>query len=417
MNNLTEIPRGFKTYLPSECEELKYIFDRVFSVFEVWGYRRVIPPTVEYLKTFKATDEIFERISFKLVDKDTGNLLAVRPDFTPQIARIVATSYRGEEPPFRFYYGGSILRDVEGDREVKQIGLELIGVDDVEADAEIVSVIANSLERLGISSYQIDIGHVDFVGGVVEELGIPEHLKDDLVKILSSKDYSGMEIFTDTNIKDEKVKERLFSLLELYGGEDILEKGYSLFDNRKSRKAIDTLRNTLEVLKSYGFKDKIIFDLSERRGMKYHTGTTFEIFHPLEGTSLGGGGRYDSLISMYGRSLPATGAAIKVDVVHRLLKRKGILKEEFAGDFYIIDVKKKLKKAYELGNFLREKGYRVARDIVKRHYKESVKVAFEKGFKRVIVLNAPFCKEGNILLYSSPDMFKEVSMKRFLEEI
>ena len=121
MNNLTEIPGGFKTYLPSECEELKYIFDRVFSVFEVWGYKRVIPPTVEYLKTFKATDEIFERISFKLVDKDTGNLLAVRPDFTPQIARIVATSYKGEEPPFRFYYGGSVLRDVE-----KLLGMKCI---------------------------------------------------------------------------------------------------------------------------------------------------------------------------------------------------------------------------------------------------------------------------------------------------
>ncbi len=417
MDNLTEIPRGFKTYLPSECEELKFIFEEVFSVFEVWGYRRIIPPTVEYLKTFKATDEAFERISFKLVDKDTGNLLAVRPDFTPQVARIVATSYRGEDPPFRFYYGGSVFRDVEDDREVRQIGLELIGVDDVEADAEVISVIANSLERLGISSYQIDIGHVDFVEGVIEELKIPDSFREELVRILSSKDYSGMEMFTEEKIESNEIRGKLFTLLELYGGEEVLEKGYHLFNNPKSRGAIQILKRTLEVLKSYGFKDKVIFDLSEKRGMKYHTGTTFEVFHPMEGTSLGGGGRYNSLMSMYGRELPATGAAIKVDVVHRLLKKKGILEERFAGDFYIIDVKKELKKAYELGNLLRNKGYRVARDIVKRDYRDSIKIAFKKGFKNVLVLNAPSCSEDRVLLYTSPYEFKEESIKKFLEEI
>jgi ATP phosphoribosyltransferase regulatory subunit len=326
--------------------------------------------------------------------------MAVRPDFTPQIARIVASSFKDDEPPFRFFYKGKIFRDVENEREIFQFGFELIGVSEVEADAEIVAVVVNILEKLGLESFQIDIGSSEFVEGALEELEIPD--KEKFLQLLIHKDLSGIEIFLGKrNIPDRK-REKIEALLELYGKEDILDRGYELFKNEKSRNAVKKLKEMFSILNSYGFEKKVIFDLSEKRGMEYHTGVTFEVFHPLSGFSLGTGGRYNELLSKFGRDLPATGIALNVDALQSLLEKKGVLKERKAGGFYIIDLEKKLHRAYKLANDLRKLGYRVARDIVKRSVDESRKIAFEKGFDKVVVLNKEE-EEVKVLIFFSND--------------
>ena len=103
---LTEIPQGFRTLLPQEAKRREELLCSLKRVVESWGYEPLIPPTIEFLEVFKAVDPRLEERSFKLVDRDTGRLLAVRPDFTPQVSRIVASSFKDEEPPFRFYYSG-----------------------------------------------------------------------------------------------------------------------------------------------------------------------------------------------------------------------------------------------------------------------------------------------------------------------
>lgn len=394
---LTEIPKGFKTLLPEETEKRKFILKSIEGILNLWGYRPITPPTIEYLSTFKAVDENFEDISFKLVDRFTGKLMAVRPDFTPQIARIVASSFKDEEPPFRFFYEGKIFRDVEKQREMYQLGFELIGVPEVEADAEVVAVVVNILERLGLKSFQIDIGSSEFVEGVLEELKIPD--KENFLRLLSQKDLSGIELFLEEKGISKGKKDKLETLLELYGKEDVLTEAYNHFKNEKSKRAVEKLNEMFSILKSYGFEKKVIFDLSEKRGMNYHTGITFEIFHPLSGFSLGTGGRYNQLIKKFGRNLPATGIALNIATLQSLLEKKGLLKRREELNFYVLDLKSGLHKAYEVSKALREKGYSVARDIVKRNMNASVKVAFSKGFKNVIVLNADGLTDGECLLF------------------
>ncbi len=381
---LTEIPKGFKSLLPGEVRRREEILKKVRRIVERWGYDPISPPTIEFLELFTAVDRSTEEFAFKLVDRFTGRLMAVRPDFTPQVARIVASSFKDEEPPFRFYYSGKVFRDRDGDRETYQFGIELLGVKEVEADAEVISVVANVLKELGLKSFQIDIGHTEFLEGVVEELGVKNRGK--LLNLLKHKDFSGIELFSEEEGITGKRREKLFSLLELYGKEDVLERARELFKNEKSAKALNELKSVYSILKSYGFEERVIFDLSEKRGMEYHTGITYEVFHPLYGFSLGMGGRYDQLTGKFGRELPATGIALSVDALEELLEKKGLLKVSGRKDFYIIDLNPEKRRAYLIARILREKGASVARDIVKRDYKTSVKVAFDKGFQVVIVL-------------------------------
>jgi ATP phosphoribosyltransferase regulatory subunit len=409
---ITEIPKGFKTLLPDEANKREKILTSMERVIKLWGYNPLFPPTVEFLSTFKAVDEKFEEIAFKVVDRETGKLMAVRPDFTPQVARIVASSFKDEAPPFRFYYKGKVFRDVEGERETYQIGFELIGVDEPEADAEIVSVVVNILENLGLKSFQIDIGNSEFIDGVIEELQIPSPTI--FIKLLSSKDISGIELFMEEHHISGERREKILTLLDLYGREETLDKAAQIFQNEQSLSAVKRLKEILEILKSYGFESKVIFDLSERKGMKYHTGITYEVFHPLLGCSLASGGRYDQLLKKFGRDLPATGIAVNVDSLQLLLERKGIFKEE-KKDFYIIDLKKERKLAYEIAKALREKGFSVARDIIKRSIEESVKTAFGKGYRYVIVLNRELKTPHHI--YLSPEKHFPLDDKNLIESI
>ena len=411
---ISEIPKGFRSLLREEVEKRNFLLNRIRDVAELWGYEPLSPPTIEFLDTFKVVDENLENISFKLVDRFTGKLLAVRPDFTPQVARIVASSLKNEEPPFRFYYSGKIFRDSEGEREIVQFGFELIGVRETEADAEIVSVVANVLKELGLKSFQIDIGHTEFLLGAVEEISLEDG--EEIVEILRHKDFSGLELFCEKRKIVGERREKLERLLELYGGVEILREAEELFKGKRVKRALEELYEVYEILKGYGFEGNIIFDLSERRGMEYHGGITFEIFHPLYGFSLGGGGRYNRLIGKFGRELPATGIAINLDALQELLERKNALRMEKRPKVYVIDLKKELQTAYRLATELRKRGIPASRDIVKRDYRESVRVAFEKGFSCVVVLNVE--GRGNYIILNSPNIEKgELKPIESLEKI
>ncbi len=393
----TEIPKGFKTYLPEEAERKEFIEEKLKKVASLWGYEPIIPPEIEFLKTFKVVYNGFEEISFKLVDRDTGKLLAVRPDFTPQVARIVASSFKDEEPPFRFYYSGKVFRDREGERESCQFGIELIGVPDVEADAEVIAVVANMLKELGLKSFQIDIGHSEFVIGALSELELEG--EESLLSVLKHKDISGLDLFIEEKGIEGERAEKLRILLELYGREEVLSRAEETFSGKKTRRAIAELREVLKILESYGFADRVIFDLTEKRELDYYTGITYEVFHPLYGFSLGSGGRYDGLPAKFGRDVPATGIALSIDALQELLEKKSLFRR-MKRDFYIVDVRKELHRAYKLAKELRKKGFTAARDIVRRDWRESVRIAFGKGFKVVILLGEG---EEESFIFTSPD--------------
>ena len=169
------LPKGVSDFLPEKAGKIGYIEGKINRVFELWGFRRIIPPLLEFhdVVALGLGEELKER-AFRFDDRHTGRLLAIPPDITPQVARMVATRMRGYPLPHRLCYTGRVLRHAEQqsgkDREIFQAGVELIGLESPEADAEMVAMAVECLTACGADEFTIDIGQVEFFRGVMDGL-------------------------------------------------------------------------------------------------------------------------------------------------------------------------------------------------------------------------------------------------------
>ena len=170
-----QLPKGARIYLPDEAARKRYVETRLFEVFRRWGYREVVTPTFEFSDVLSVgTDVGVQESMFKFVDRETGRMLALRADITPQIARVVATRLRDEPKPVRLAYVTNVFRydepRVSHYREFYQAGVELIGLEKPEAEVEIIAMAIEGLRALGLDRFQIDLGHPDFIRGLLEEV-------------------------------------------------------------------------------------------------------------------------------------------------------------------------------------------------------------------------------------------------------
>ena len=151
------LPKGVADFLPEKADKIGYIEGKIRRVFELWGFRRIITPLLEFhdVMALGMGDDLRER-TFRFDDRQTGRLLTIPPDITPQVARIVATRMQGYPLPHRLYYSGRVLRHTEiqsgRSREIFQAGVELMGLDSPEADAEMVAMAVEALQGLGLTT-------------------------------------------------------------------------------------------------------------------------------------------------------------------------------------------------------------------------------------------------------------------------
>src|SRR5574341_2266465 len=170
----TAIPKGVRVFTPEETAQRRAVEGRLLSVFERWGFREIITPTFEYLEVFEQpTGENADDQIFKFVDRQTGRLLALRVDITPQVARLVATTLRHAPLPLRLAYAATVFRYHEPRagrlREFEQVGVELIGLDLPEADAEMIAMAVEGCQAVGLRAFQIDVGQVEVVRGLLKD--------------------------------------------------------------------------------------------------------------------------------------------------------------------------------------------------------------------------------------------------------
>ena len=165
-------------------------------MFRRWGYREVVTPAYEYFDVIaRGTDHDLQERMFKMVDRESGRLLALRADITPQIARIVATRMRDESKPLRLAYVSNVFRYDEPHvgryREFYQAGVELIGLPNPEGDAEMIAMTVEGLQALGLERFQIDVGQAEFFRGILEDVAADEQAARDLRSALAHKDQCG----------------------------------------------------------------------------------------------------------------------------------------------------------------------------------------------------------------------------------
>ena len=243
----------------------------------------------------------------------------MRADFTIPTARIVGTKLYDSAMPLRFFYVGSVFRYEEPKagmrREFTQAGIELIGANTVDADAEAIALAMSALDAIGLDDFRFTVGNVAYLQALTRDLDTNAIALNEAIRRKNIPELTRLLASLDL---DAERKNALAQLPTLWGGADALDRAPII--NSESRAAIEHLRAVVAQLTRFGLSDHITLDLAENREMAYYTGILFEGFIEGLGFSVASGGRYDNLIAHYGHTIPAVGFAIGVDRILTALK-------------------------------------------------------------------------------------------------
>lgn len=385
------LPRGVSDFLPESATKIGYIEAKIRTVFELWGFRRIITPKLEYedVMSIGMGDELKGK-TYRFDDRQTGRLLAFPPDITPQVARIVATRLKDCPLPHRISYSGRVLRQTEiqagQSREIFQSGVELIGLDSPEADAEMVAMAVEVLQNLGVGDFKIDLGQVEFCRGILAASGLSGQPLHELRRALSHKDSSAVnQIARQEGLSAQSAKE-ITLLPRLFGGREVVDQAERSVTNKRARAALLNLRQTLDILDIHGVSEYLTIDLGETRGLDYHTGITFEGFIPGLGEPVCSGGRYDRLMERYGFPAPATGFTFNVLNLLQSLERRPELEASTGRDFLLFNSCEDRREVLEVARLLRSHGYSTARDIIRRTLEDSLQYARRMNIRFMLLI-------------------------------
>lgn len=381
-------PEGVKDYLPEECREKSEIEKNVAEVFRKSGYSRITSPTFEYNDVFCNMGGIKDRRTYKFLDRD-GSLLVLRPDMTPAIARIAATAYSEKDVPMRFSYIENMFRSNENYqgklREFTQAGIELIGVNSIDADIEVLVIAVDSLLAAGLKDFKLDIGHALFLKSVIDEANTDEKTAEKIQQAIIGKNYVEVNELAE-KISNENIKYILKELPFLIGDMSVIDRVKNRVKSNTAVSALDYLSRVYTIMDSLGMSKYISFDLGVIGSMDYYTGLIFRGYARGTGSSVLDGGRYDNMVVKFGADMPAVGFSIKInDIMHTrtafVSTDKHILMV-FTDDSRVAA----FKKAQEL----REKG-----NIVEMSLTATDKAAAKvKGFDKIIYVDSTGIKEA-----------------------
>lgn len=325
---LLHTPEGVRDIYGQEYARKLKIQNILLQQFRLYGYEDIQTPTFEFFDVFsREVGTTPSRELYKFFDKE-GNTLVLRPDFTPSMARCAAKYFGEESRPIRFCYAGNTFTNtsnLQGKlKEVTQLGVELIGDASIYADAELICMVVRALKAIGMEKFQISIGEVEYFKGICQDAGLDEETELELRDFISTKNYFGArDLLVGKNIKSEDM-DILLKSADLFGSLDSLKEARLLATNPRSVAAIDRLEQVYEVLKLYGVEGYVSFDLGMLSKYNYYTGIIFKAYTYGIGDAIVKGGRYDTLLSRFGKNSAAIGCMVVIDDVMESLKRQQI---------------------------------------------------------------------------------------------
>lgn len=379
---LLHTPEGVRDIYGKECAVKLTIENNINKVFNIYGYHNIQTPTFEFFDIFsKERGSVASKNLYKFFDRE-GNTLVLRPDVTPSIARLVAKYYMDINVPVKLCYNANTYinnSELQGKlKEITQMGCELINDDSVEADAEIIALVVDSLKAAGLNDFLVEIGQVDFYKGLLEECGFDEETEQELRTRIENKNNFGVEELLDQNNVKGDVKAALLKLPELFGSVEVLETAKSLTTNEKALKAVDRLEKLYSILEDYGVAKYISFDFGMISNFTYYTGIIFKAYTYGSGDQIVAGGRYDKLLGQFGKEAAAIGFAVYMDQI--LLAVNGQrLKENTDYAYEVIVYEAEFRKyALQLATDLRNQG--VKTELIPK--KEDISIEEYATFKK-----------------------------------
>ncbi len=288
----TLLPAGLADLLPPDADREDAASRSLVDVFRSHGYEPVRPPLLEFADTLTAgLGAAGSGATFRLMDPHSDRMLGVRTDITPQIARIAATRLAAAPRPLRLCYTGDVLRlnatANRGERQVRQIGAELIGCPGVDADVEVLLLTIEALEGLGVEPFTIDLTSPDLVPMLLESLALGPELEAPLQEALRRKDLSTLR-----RLPGESVS----TLVELAAAAGPVREAEvrlrSIALPGKAAAARDRTLDVLHRLRARAPGITLTLDPVENRGFGYYTGVGFAVFAPGARREIAFGGRY-----------------------------------------------------------------------------------------------------------------------------
>jgi histidyl-tRNA synthetase len=414
--------RGMRDFLPEEARLMRYIEDRARRVSQLYGYNEVVTPAVESyeLLSAKAGEEVKSRM---FVFQDLGGRsVALRPEFTAPVARLVVSTMRTQPKPFRIFSVGTVYRYDEPQkgryREFWQSDYELIGSNKPAADAEII-LLTNSLMRAaGLKNVAFKVGHVGVLRGIFNAEKIGEKVQNETMQLMDKKQYDdALRALENAGISAKGLKV-LRKLIEIKGqvnptgdreSKDKLEQKAdpvemikdAVAEYNEAVKSAGNLREILELVKESGRGIKLTVDAGFARGLEYYTGVIFEVYSSDLDMALGGGGRYDKLIELFGgEPTPATGVAHGLDrIMLRLQMQKATPEREQKKHVVIVPISEELNgKALKVAEILREANLNVEVDVMGRKIVKALEDADRKKSDYAVILGERELRENAVVV-------------------
>lgn len=360
-NELLHTPDGVRDIYNGECTKKLLIQEKLHQVLLRYGYHDIQTPTFEFFDIFgREIGTTPSKDLYKFFDKE-GNTLVLRPDFTPSIARSAAKYYVEEDMPIKLCYMGNTFvnhTDYKGHlKETTQCGAELMGESAICADAEILAMVVECLKTCGLKEFQISVGHTQFLSGLLNAAGLEEEMIADIRELLFNKNYLGVEEYMETLAIDDNLK-KLFRVLGSFNlSVSELEKAKEYAVSYPGiLEAIEQLIELYSFLTIYGIEKYVSFELGIISDYKYYTGIIFSGYTYGTGEPIVKGGRYDKLLSYYGKNTPAIGFAIVVDQLMAALSRQKIEIDVSTNSALIVFKKECAAEAIRKAMLLRAQG-------------------------------------------------------------
>jgi ATP phosphoribosyltransferase regulatory subunit len=319
------LPPGTRDWLPAELRRKRAVEAVMRGVFERWAYSEVQTPNYERFDALEAgLGEAVSRQTFLFNDK-SGTQIALRPEMTTPVARLASTRMREAPLPLRLSYIAPAYRyedPQEGRmREYTSAGLELIGPQSLEADAESLFTAIEALDALGLTDTLFDINHVAIVDGILAGLELDAAGIAQAKTLISGRNIVALRARLAGTGSDAEVEE-IVRLALMRGRDDVLAIARRLCHTDAGHAGIDRLRALLARASELGYGDRLNIDLSLLRDFNYYTGFIFEGFAHEVGFELCGGGRYDSLLPRFGFDVGAVGWSLAIERILIALERR-----------------------------------------------------------------------------------------------
>ena len=392
MGNI-ERPRGTRDFSPAEMHMRDYVEDIISGVFESYNYRKIATPTFEHSELFrlKSGEEIEEHM-FVFRDKSNREL-CLRPEATASVCRMFSEELQMMQRPLKLYYSCPMFRYEEPQkgryREFWQTGIELIGAETPESDAEVIAIASECLKRVGIKS-RLEINHLGILREFLSHLGIKGKMQDKALALIDRKNFDELSGIVDD--------ENFLKLTKLNGGRDAIDKADSILkDYPSAASALKELSDVISWLDAMGIEYSL--NLGIARGLEYYTGTVFEIRVQDLGAQnqICGGGRYDELIGLFsGVKTSAVGFAFGFDRIMNAIELQGVKIPEKNTDVVIAPVNPELRlDAAKIASGLRGR-FIVDLDLMNRKLGKILEYAGNTKARYVVIVGPEDLKNQSV---------------------